>query len=311
MKTTAVDLRIATTLKALTQVKHRLHAFQFPPSKKVESRLVGGHLSGFRGRGLEFEEFRHYQAGDDVRNIDWLVTAKTNQPHVREYRQEKDRTVLLCVDQRSNMYFSTVEIMKSVVAAQVTAALSWQVLQQSDRVGALVFGTQGLSWFKPRRAHSELLRLFRLLETENKELVKRNSETERVTFNGVVQRLLRQKLKGAVIVVISDFSDFDSETRFMIRRLQAHNDLVCVSIQDPMEQELLIQEAICFSDGELQVAVDSSFQEKIDNYNTLWQQHHLSVKQELQSLGIPYLQLDTSGQHFSQLKQQLSEKVDV
>jgi hypothetical protein len=153
--------------------------------------------------------------------------------------------------------------------------------------------------------------LFRLLETENNELVKRNREVERVTLNNVIQRLLRQKLKGALVVVISDFSDYDSETTSMVRRLQAHNDLVCVSVQDAMERKLLIQEAICFSDGELQVAVDSSFQEKIDNYNALWQQHHISVKQELQSLGIPYLQLDTSGQHFSQLKQQLSEKVHV
>ncbi|MFM5554295.1 DUF58 domain-containing protein [Aeromonas veronii] len=119
--------------------------FSLLPRLNSGNLLCGRHPSRFRGRGLNFEELRHYQQGDDIRTLDWKVTLRTGRPHVRSYSEEKDRHVILCVDQRSCMFFSSVEVMKSVVAAEVAALLGWQVLKESDRVGLAILHCDGVA----------------------------------------------------------------------------------------------------------------------------------------------------------------------
>lgn len=304
-----IDPRIAVSVSDLMLTRHGLGTLTLPPSNRIASRLAGGHLSGFRGRGLDFEEFRQYQPGDDVRNMDWLVTMKTDQPHIRVFQEEKDRSVLFCIDQRRPMFFSTLQTMKSVVAAHVLAACSWQVLRQGDRVGALIFGDNSSTWFPPKRAQGQLLNIFRALEQRGIHLstMTRNREPDEPNhkINCALYRMSLQKPKGALIVLISDFSDFDSQSIKRVTQLKRHNDLMCIAVQDPMEQSLLVDEMLCFSDGEYQVALDSGFAAKIAAYNSHWQQHQGEVKARLQSMGIPYVELDTSGDHLSRLKEQL------
>jgi hypothetical protein len=126
-------------LSELVRLKFRTRGFSFLPRQPVQSILAGRHASRLRGRGLNFEEIRRYLPGDDIRNMDWRVTARMRTPHVRVYTEERDRPVLLVVDQRQSRFFGSRRAMKSVVAAEATALAAWRVLQAGDRVSGLVF----------------------------------------------------------------------------------------------------------------------------------------------------------------------------
>src|SRR5918992_1045726 len=134
-------------LAELVRLKFRTRGFSFLPLQLVHSTLTGRHASRLRGRGLNFEEIRRYLPGDDIRHMDWRVTARTRKPHVRVYSEERDRPVLLVIDQRQNMFFGSRRAMKSALAA-------WRILQAGDRVGALVFDDVEVVEFPPSIANS-------------------------------------------------------------------------------------------------------------------------------------------------------------
>ena len=122
----------------------------------MHSILAGRHASWLRGRGLNFEEICRYLPGDDIRHMDWRMTARMRKPHVRVYSEERDRPVLLVIDQRQNMFFGSRRAMKSVVAAEVSALAAWRVLQAGDRVGALVFADAKVVEIPPQRSEQQV-----------------------------------------------------------------------------------------------------------------------------------------------------------
>jgi len=126
-------------LDELIRMQFRVRDFSFQPRQPVTSVLSGRSASRLLGRGLNFEELRGYLPGDDIRHMDWKVTARTRTPHVRVYAEDKDRTVLLLVDQRQNMFFGTRDRLKSVTAAELAALSAWRTIDSGDRVGAIVF----------------------------------------------------------------------------------------------------------------------------------------------------------------------------
>src|ERR1700741_3419211 len=141
-------------LIALEQKGHRV---SFLPRQPVHSLLSGRFASRMRGRGLNFEEIRDYRSGDDVRQIDWKVTARLQKPHVRVFNEERDRPALLVVDQRLSMFFGSRLAMKSVTAAQAAAIAAWRILGVGDRVGAVVFNDRDLVEVRPRRSRATVL----------------------------------------------------------------------------------------------------------------------------------------------------------
>ena len=156
------------------RLKFRTRGFSFLPHQPVHSLLAGRHASRLRGRGLNFEEIRRYLPGDDIRNMDWHVTARTRQPHVRVYTEERDRPVLLVVDQRHSMFFGSRRAMKSVVAAEATALAAWRVLQAGDRVGALVFDDQDVVEIPPQRSEQQVLRILDTVVKKNQGFTRRD-----------------------------------------------------------------------------------------------------------------------------------------
>src|SRR5580693_6400152 len=129
-------------LDSLIALQFKSGGFTLRHNQPVRSLLFGRRASHVRGRGLDFEELRSYVAGDDVRSIDWRVTARMQKPYVRVYSEERDRPTVLVVDQRINMFFGSRVSMKSVVASEAAALAAWHVVQQGDRVGALVFNDE-------------------------------------------------------------------------------------------------------------------------------------------------------------------------
>ena len=151
--------RVHVTLDELLRLRHRAKGFSFLPRQPVHSLLTGRHASRLRGRGLDFEELRHYFEGDDTRTIDWAATARRGSPHVRVYTEERDRSVLLLVDQRMSMFFGSRRAMKSVAAAEAAAIAAFRVTSLGDRVGAIVFSEQGIVEIRPEARDAAVRRI--------------------------------------------------------------------------------------------------------------------------------------------------------
>src|SRR5215475_11610676 len=156
----AEEARAYVTLDDLLRLHHRAKGFSFLPKQPVHSLLSGRHASRLRGRGLEFEELRRYCEGDDVRAIDWRATARLGEPQLRVYTEERDRPVILLVDQRFGMFFGSCGAMKSVVAAEAAALAAWRVTSLGDRVGGIVFSENGLEEIQPRGRRAAIGPLF-------------------------------------------------------------------------------------------------------------------------------------------------------
>ncbi|WP_414719210.1 DUF58 domain-containing protein [Variovorax sp.] len=245
---------VHVTTAQLVSLEMAAREFSFLPRQPVHSVLAGRHASKVRGRGLDFEELRLYLPGDDIRSMDWRVTARTGTPHVRVFSEEKDRPALLLVDQRMNMFFGTRRAMKSVAAAEAAALVAWRVLMDGDRVGGLVFGDEDVTDLRPHRSRDAVLQLLGEIERRNRQL-RADAPAGRggAQLNEALQQAARLAHHDHLVVVISDFDGHDAVTRDLLSRIAARNDLLAVIVHDPFLTELPASGDLVVSDGELQV----------------------------------------------------------
>jgi len=241
-------------LEELIALEQRGHRVSFLPRQPVHSLLSGRFASRMRGRGLNFEEIRDYRCGDDVRSIDWKVTARLQKPHVRVFNEERDRQALLVVDQRLSMFFGSRLAMKSVTAAQAAAIGAWRVLGVGDRIGAIVFNDGDLVEIKARRSRTTVLQILSAMVARNQALgVGRGLVAAPIMLNAALEHAERQALHDATIIVISDFDGADDATRKMIGAMTRHNDVVALLVHDPLQSDLPASAVMTVTDGELQI----------------------------------------------------------
>ena len=158
------------SLSEMVRLRYAARELTGFPQVQARQMMAGGHRSSFRGRGMDFDEVRIYQPGDDVRTIDWRVTAKTQVPHTKIFREERERPVLVVCDLRGPMFFGS-QRLKSVVACEISAALAWAGLSANDRVGGLVFGAQQQAEVKSRRSHHAVLQYIHQLQDFSQQLL--------------------------------------------------------------------------------------------------------------------------------------------
>ncbi len=209
---------VHVTLEDLMLLQHRTRgAFSFLPRQPVHSLLAGRHASRIRGRGLNFEELRGYLPGDDVRAIDWKVTARTGKAHVRVFTEERDRPALLVVDQRLSMFYGTRKNMKSVTADELAAAGAWRVFDVGDRVGAVVFDDTEVREVRPHRSRRTVLQILHLLVEKNTAL-RADSEVRPnpSMLNRALDGVARVVNHDHMVAIISDFDGADEVTTRMV-----------------------------------------------------------------------------------------------
>ncbi|MBY6002306.1 DUF58 domain-containing protein [Salipiger bermudensis] len=252
------DPRIHADLAHLRSLEGPARGLSFLPRQPARSVLNGRHASRLRGRGLNFEELRDYLPGDDVRSIDWKVTARTGRPHVRVMTEERDRPALLVVDQRMSMFFGTRRAMKSVTAAEAAAMAAFRILDQGDRVGGIVFGDALLAEIRPQRSRAALNRFLTALSEANGLLHAEAPNTEPIGLTQVLRAVARIASRNHLIVVLSDFDGTDAETDRIVSALARHNDLILVPVTDPSAGELPAGMRLVVTDGTLQAEIDTS-----------------------------------------------------
>jgi uncharacterized protein (DUF58 family) len=250
-------------LDSLVALQFKAGGFTLKHNQPVHSLLFGRRASHVRGRGLDFEELRTYVAGDDVRSIDWRVTARTQKPYVRVYSEERDRPTMLVVDQRINMFFGSRVSMKSVVAAEVSALAAWRVFHQGDRVGAFIFNDEETEEIRMRRSRATVLRILDRISHQNHLLRgDSRSQAQPKRLNEVLESVGRVCRHDALLLIASDFDGADQKTRDLLASLSRSNDVICCLIYDPLAVRLPPAEQLVVSNGELQVELQLG-QEKV------------------------------------------------
>jgi len=222
----------------------------------IRAAQGGNYLSSFKGRGMEFDETRPYTPGDDIRNLDWRVTARTGKTHTKLFREERERPVFLAVDARAPMFFATRGVFKSVMAARLAAIVAWSAQRHGDRIGGQIFSETGSLELKPEHGRRAVLHLLQeLARVEPLAIVSRGKGTD---FEDALARLNRHARPGSLVFIFSDFRKLTGAGESSLIRLRRHCDVALVFIHDPLERQLPVSGRYHFSDGVRELSLDAS-----------------------------------------------------
>ena len=283
-----------TDLRDLIRLRYAAKEINRAAAKKSRNPLSGLMTSNFRGRGIDFAEVRVYQPGDDIRSIDWRVTARTQVPHTKLFQEEKERPVLLLVDQSLPMFFGSQHAFKSVVAAEAAALLAWTSLDRGDRTGGIVFSGTEHREIRPMRNKQAVLRLLSEIDTFNHAL---SRDTPAGDTNGLVEALrnVRRVAKhGSTIFIISDFSSFDDDAMVHFSQLSRHNDIVGIHISDPLERELPRPDLYTITNGEERLRINAADRQFRSRHHEEFLDRLAYLRGELARLKSPLLELVTN-----------------
>ena len=276
------------SLSELLRMETISRGFSFLARKqRVKSILGGKHASKLRGRGLDFEEVRNYVPGDDVRNIDWKVTARTQKTHLRVFTEEKEKPALIIVDQTKSMFFGSQFKTKSVVAAELAALTAFRVAKEGDRVGGIVFGDNGIDIVLPKRNRKNILFFLEKLTKRNRELIDSKPDNFQDRLKTIFSKVRNLVTHDFLVVIISDFHRYSEDVIKQISYLSAHNDVVLAKVYDPMERNLIPSKFIG-GDSKNQIAINGlnsklkkEFQEGFDSDYTKFEsemrKHKVSI----------------------------------
>ncbi len=264
-----------------------------------QAMIAGASISRFRGRGIEFSEVRAYEAGDDVRSIDWRVTARKGRVHTKLFHEERERPMLTLVDQSPSMFFGSRLKFKSVAAADMAALLSWAALKHGDRIGGIVLGATTCAAVRPQRSKRNVLHLLRLIDDFNHLLQSPQAGAEDLRLTQAIERILRLSHTGGQIHIISDFYDLRSEqalqdTRRQLRRLRRHNDVSLIMVYDPLETQLPDMGLYLVTDGRSRTQVDAGARSTRQSYQQRFEARVQRVQTLCQEQRLDLLQLSTT-----------------
>lgn len=297
---------VYTSLADLMALQHLAKGFSFLPRQPIHSLLAGRHASRLRGRGLNFEEIRRYQPGDDIRQIDWKVTVRTRKTHSRVYTEERERSILLLVDQRLGMFFGSVHNMKSVTAAEAAALGAWRVLAQKDRIGALIFNDNTITEIRPQRSHAAVMRILHALEEQNHTLsLDKGIVPNPGMFNEALRCCVRLAKHDFLVCVISDAAGSDEESCRLMTRIAQHNDVLFAYIVDPLEADLPEAGPLVFSDGTQQLEVDTGSRRLRERFSETFAEKRAEGRQFLLQRETPVVPLTTASSVIEQLRHHL------
>lgn len=209
-----------------------------PPAKSLWSQLSGQHQSAKKGRGMDFSEVRQYQAGDDIRSIDWRVTARTGKAHTKLFSEEREQPVVLYLDLSSSMIFGSKLMLKSVQMAHFASIISWLTTAQKDRIGAIIDTGQNLFEFKPSATTQSPLKILqKVIELNNQAIAQQTLESSQtIPFAQGLQALNRLCPKGSEIHLMSDFVRYAESDRLLFNQISKHNRVRMIHFYDPLEQ---------------------------------------------------------------------------
>ena len=256
-------------------------------TKGLSNHIFSGEYhTAFKGKGMAFSEVREYQPGDDVRSIDWNVTARYNSPFVKVFEEEREMTVILLIDVSGSSDFGTQTQLKREIATEIAAVLSFSAINNNDKIGVIFFSDKIEKFIPPKKGKSHILRIIRELITFESESKKTNIEVALKYFNNVIK-------KRAVCFILSDFMDEEFDKSLKIARNK--HDIVALRIHDEREEFLPNVGMIKVEDtesGEMRW-IDSSNKKVRSDFNSNYREFEKKLKQTLQSSGVDHIDIKT------------------
>ncbi|MCY4017626.1 MAG: DUF58 domain-containing protein [Gammaproteobacteria bacterium] len=301
------------SLRQLLMQRHAAKTLEYLAHNRSIAGISGLHLSKMRGRGIDFEEFRPYQPGDDIRLIDWRVTARTSRPFTKVFREERERPVIIAVDQTRNMYFGSRVAFKSVIAAQAAAVFCWLAIDNGDRVGGLVFSDREARLVRPKRSRRSALHLLNQVCEFNQALGDVAAEAPGAGENaglssalGQIRKILRP---GSTLYVISDFVTLDRRAVSFLNQLSQHNNVVCCFVYDALEESLPAPGLYSITDGRRKGALNTFNRRARIRYREQFGERLRLIESELDRLQVPLLKIRTSDLVVEQIRQWIAQNL--
>ena len=277
---------------------------------RVRSLQTGAYVSHFRGRGMEFDESRPYQPGDDPRSIDWRVTARSATAYTKLFREERERPVLVILDLRANMHFATRGCFKSVNASRAAALLSWAAHHRGDRLGGLIFGDTTHRELKPRLGRQAALRyLHELVGHPDWERRTRGADDDgEPQLTQAMAALRRVARPGSLVVILSDFLGFSRAGQSYLSSVTRHNEVLAVFLNDPLERALPPPGRYRVVSGDSELAIDTFARAARREYEEAFLGRSDELESFCQRYGVHLMELSTADDPVSVLKAALGRR---
>lgn len=289
-------------LSQLIELRHPAQKLDLRQRRRALSLLAGSSKANFRGRGIDFEEVRAYQPGDDIRTIDWRVTARTGDAHTKLFREERERPVMVVVDQRSSMFFGSQYCCKSVLAAHFGALLAWSALGRGDRVGGLVFNEQEHREIRPRRSRRSVLSLLHNIQELNQALPMSPLENS-LPLRVLLSDLRRIARPGSAVFLVSDFSGaLESSALEHLYQLSRHTEITAIHCSDKLETELPVRGNYTVTDGNQRARLFTGNPALRRRFHDHFSQKLERLHEEYGKLGIPVIEAGTHDSPLSTLQ---------
>ncbi len=285
----------------IEEIMQRVRKLELKARRLVRESFSGEYLSSFRGQGLDFDDFREYQHGDEVRFIDWNVTARMNAPYVRKFREERELSVVLAVDVSGSIDYGSQHFSKREICAEAAAVLGFSALQNGDKVGLLLFANEPLLMIPPEKGTRHLLRLIR-------EILAAKPTGRGTAINTACDHLVSGLRRKSVVIFLSDFMS-DSLDK-PLGKLARKHETIALRVLDPLEKKLPNAGKVILTDPEtgFESWVNTSNSNLRQGYEKLTRRHREGIAQIFKKHAIDYADLSTRGDTLNALHRLLKKR---
>ena len=276
-------------INELISLQYYSKNIKFFSHQRVKNSNVGQHSSHIRGKGMDFDEVRVYQPGDDIRLIHWPLTAKLQKPYTKIYKEERERSIYFIVDQSISMRFGTRVCFKNVLAAKLMAILGWSALNEHDQVGGIVFNEFSSTFLRPERNRKTLLKMFKYTTLNSQ-----NPTSNVYDINKALKQILGRINSGSIIILLSDFMSFNSHTKSYLSQLRKSNDIINFFIFDPLESELPESGIYNFVYKKQVISINANDQKHKEIYKKHFQKRRSEIEVFSQKSNMRFIPISTA-----------------
>ncbi len=295
--------RLFVSLESLLESRHECQHMPLFGGPRQASRQLGRQYSRLRGRGVDFDQVRAYQPGDDIRSIDWRVTARTGKVHTKVFNEERERPIFIICEQSDRLFFGSQRCFKSVLAAQACSLIAWTALAHNDRVGGLIFG-KACHEVRPQRNRQSILLLFRLLVEANHALhpagdSPSGSQTE--PLNQALRHAREVVRPGSILYIICDHGAADQLNQTLLVPLAAHNDVVLLPLYDRLDADLPAADQLDFVQNGDRISINAQNASVREAYAAQFLAQQLAWQHLARRLGCTLFSLHTGNSAAAQI----------
>lgn len=301
---------VSASLESLIRDKYQTYRLSAFPNKKTSRLQMGSHSSIFKGRGMDFEEVREYQPGDDVRLVDWRITAKQGRTFTKIFKEEREHQVWFLIDLRHSMHFGTRQAFKSVIAAHIAAMLTWFFVDKGDKIGGIVLSDKQMNVYRPSKLHRSIIQfLYGISQKTQRTSDYLKPIEEEISLSTACMKLRRTCRNGNIIFVISDFSDFSDDMFKCLASLSRTNDLVLINIYDELEGRCPVPNVYPVTNGDETIKLDTTVLSHQKAYENYFKRRHDTLQNFSENYpAIKYVSLSTKDDFLTKVANSLRRR---